>query len=233
MTESHVLSASGTITKKEYVRNVKNKSLKQYLVLESTDPFPDATFKQKSSFVKFYYVAVKADRLDQDIKIAAQAAEGQMKEEIASALGEIRIDEKTFYTIRLRNISAQILPLLIKAYEYEGIKMHPFRESIQDYAWIHVRKFFHLEEIQDGIYTDLDDPFIGYVEVPRKLKWGELEEITRKAKTDTRYPNFDRALGSISKRGEPKEIIRIYSPDMSDDVIEDISQAFRKHFNAL
>src|SRR6056297_1590868 len=121
---SNVLSASGTIEKKECVRNVKDKSLKDYLILESIDPFPDVHIKNKSSFVKFYYVVIDTNELDQDIKIAARSAEGQMEEEIASAQGEIKLGDKTYYAIRLRNISSQMLSRLIKAYEYEGIKMH-------------------------------------------------------------------------------------------------------------
>ena len=123
---SNVLSASGNIIKKEYVCNTRIKSLKNYLILESTDPFPEAQFRHKSEFVKFYYVAIKTEKLDQDIKIAAQSAEGQMEVEVASALGEIQVKNKTYYAIRLRNITSQMLPRLIKAYEYEGIHMQTF-----------------------------------------------------------------------------------------------------------
>lgn len=230
---SNVLSASGNIIKKEYVCNTRIKSLKNYLILESTDPFPEAQFRHKSEFVKFYYVAIKTEKLDQDIKIAAQSAEGQMEVEVASALGEIQVKNKTYYAIRLRNITSQMLPRLIKAYEYEGIHMHPFEENVSDYAWIQVRKFFHLEEIEEGIFTDLDDPLIGYLEAPRKLEWEELEDLTKKVKEETHYPNFDKAMGTISKHGEPKDIIRIYEPHMSEDVLKDISKKFRSHFFEL
>jgi len=230
---SNVLSAAGSITKKEYVCNTRIRSLKNYLVLESVDPFPEAHIRHKSRFVKFYYVAIISDKLDQDIKIAAKSAEGQMEEEVASALGEIRIGDKTYYSIRLRNISSHMLPRLIKAYEYEGITMHPHEGNIHEYSWIHVRKFFHLEEIEEGIYTDLDDPYIGYLQLPRKIEWEELEAITEKVKIDTHYPNFDRALGTIFKKGEPTEVIRIFSSDMTEEVLKDISTSYRKHFSDL
>lgn len=230
---SNVLSAYGLIEKKEHVHSLKMKSLKNYLILESIDPFPGAHIRHKSSFVKFYYLAIKPDRLDQDIKIAAQSAEGQISGEVSSALGEIKIDDKSYYVIRLRNISENTLPLLVKAYEYEGINMYPFKENVHGDVWIEVKKFFHLEEIEEDIFTDLDDPFIGYLKIPRKLDWEELETLTQKVKQEIPYSNFDKALGTIYKGGEPVEVIRIFSPDMTEDVLKKISESFRKYFSDL
>lgn len=233
MATSNVMSAYGLIEKKEHVHTLKMKSLKKYLVLESVDPFPGAHIRHKSHFVKFYYLAIKPDRLDQDIKIAAQSAEGQISEEVSSALGEITIDNKSYYVMRLRNISENVFPRLIKAYEYEGINMYPFEKSLHGDAWMKVRKFFHLEEIEEGIFTDLDDPYIGYLQLPRKLDWDELEKLTQNVKKETSHSNFDKALGTIYKGGEPVEVIRIFSPNMTEDVLKQISESFRKHFSDL
>ncbi|MFP4621066.1 MAG: hypothetical protein ACLFM7_07110 [Bacteroidales bacterium] len=233
MATSNVLSAAGSITKKEYVCTTRIRALKNYLILESVDPFPEAHIRHKSSFVKFYYAGIISDMLDQDIKIAAQSAEGQIRGEVASAVGELKIGDKAFNAIRLRNVSSQMLPRLIKAYEYEGIRMQPREENIHDYAWIHIRKFFHLEEIEEGIFTDLDDPYIGYLQLPKTVEWPELEALTGKVKTETHYPNFDRALGTIFKQGDPIEVIRIFSPDMTEEVLKDIAASYRKFFSDL
>ncbi|MCF8335179.1 MAG: hypothetical protein K9H65_01125 [Bacteroidales bacterium] len=233
MAMSNVLSAYGTIEKREYVRDIKIKSLKKYFILESVDPFPEAHIRHKSSFVKFYFVPMMPERMDQDINISAQSAEGQILGEVASALGEIKIRDKSYDVLRLRNVSENALPRLIKAYEYEGINIYPFEEHVHEYAWIHVKKFFHLEEIEEGIFTDLDDPYIGYLKVPGKLEWEELETLTQSVKKDVHYPNFDKALGTIYKGGEPVEVVRIFSPDMTEDVLKEISESFGKYFSSL
>jgi hypothetical protein len=67
------------------------------------------------------------------------------------------------------------------------------------------------------------------LEIPRKLEWEELESLTHNVKKETRHPNFDRALGNFSKHGENVEVIRIYAPDMDEEVIKEISETFRKH----
>lgn len=229
MTTSNVLSGSGSINKKEFVRSIKVKPLKDYVILESADPFPEAHLRHKSHFVKFYYIPIKAENLNQDIKIAAQSAESRMGEELASALGDITIGDTTYHSIRLRNIDPHMLPQIIKYYEYEGIKVVSPGTNIRDYAFIHIDKFFHLEEIESGIFTDLDDPQIGYLEIPRKLEWQELEQITSKVKGDTIHNNFDRALGTISKHGETTEVIRIYSPEMDEEVLKEIGKTYRKY----
>lgn len=231
MTTSNVLSGSGSIRKKEFVRNARIKSMKDYMILESADPFPEVHMRHKSHFVKFYYIPIVADNLDQDIKIAAQSAENRLGEELASALGDITIGDTTYHTIRLRNVPSQSLPSIVKAYEYEGLTPVAPGNNIRDYAFIQIDKFFHLEEIEEGIFVDLDDPQIGYVEIPERLEWDQLETITGKVKDEITHTNFDRALGTISKHGENTEVIRIYSPDMEEPVLKEISYAFRKHIS--
>jgi len=228
MTTSKVLSGSGSIHKREFVRNVKIKSLRNYMILESVDPFPEAQMRHKSQFVKFYYIPIIADYLDQDIKIAAKSAEDRMGEDLSSALGDLTIGDTTYHSIRLRNVPPQNLPSIIKAYEYEGITMVSAGNSIRDFALIQIEKFFHVEEIEPGIYVDLDDPQIGYIQTPRKLEWEELEHITEKVKDEAEHCNFDRALGTISKHGESIEVIRIYSPDMNEAVLIELSHFFKK-----
>jgi len=229
MTTSNVLSGSGSIRKWELVRNAKIKSLKNYMILESVDPFPEAHQRHKSNFVKFYYIPIIADNLDQDTKIAAKSAESRIGEELASALGDITIGDTTYHTIRLRNVTPQLLPSIIKAYEYEGITMVSAGENIRDQAQIHIDKFFHVEEIQEGIYIDLDDPQIGYIETPRALKWDDLERITDKVKSEAEHTNFDRALGTISKHGENIEVIRIYAPEMNEAILIELGYFFKKY----
>lgn len=199
------------------------------MILESVDPFPEAHLRHKSHFVKFYYIPIIAQNLNQDIKIAATSAESRIGNELASALGDITIGDTTYHSIRLRNISPQDLPSIIKAYEYEGITMAPSGETIKDYAQITLDKFFHLEEIQRGLYIDLDDAQIGYVETPRRLDWEELEEITEKVKSEAEHTNFDRALGTISKHGENIEVIRIYAPNMNEAILIEIGYFYKKY----
>ena len=231
MATSNVLSGSGSITKREYVRNAKIRSLKKYMILESADPFPEAHVRHKSHFVKFYYLPILSDRLDQDIKIAAHSAEGQIGGDLASALGDITIGDQTYHAIRLRNVETSQLPLLVKAYEYAGIKMMPSGQSVHDHALIRIDKFFHLEEIEEGIFVDLDDQQIGYLEIEGEMDWDKLETLTQKVKLQTQHSNFDRALGHFSKHGEDINVIRIYAPDMDEEVIREISKTFRKHLD--
>ena len=228
MAISNVLSGFGSIIKKEFVRNLKIRGLKNYMILESADPFPEAHVRHKSSFVKFYFLPFEAESLDQDTKIAAHSAEGQIGGDLASALGDITIGEQTYHAIRLRNVSEKLLPLLIKAYENSGIRLLPAGDAVRDYASIRIEKFFHLEEIGDGLFTDLDDPQIGYLEIPRKLKWEDLESLCQAVKQETNHPNFDCAFGNISKHGEQTEVIRFYAPDMDEEVLREIGSCFRK-----
>jgi L-asparaginase/Glu-tRNA(Gln) amidotransferase subunit D len=65
------------------------------------------------------------------------------------------------------------------------------------------------------------------------LEWQELEKLTQAVKKETRFPNFDVAMGSILKRDESREIIRIYSPEMNEEVLVEISEIIRKQYADL
>jgi acyl-CoA-binding protein len=92
-----------------------------------------------------------------------------------------------------------------------------------------VKKFFYLEEIEQGFYIDLDENEKGYFEIPRQFKWEEFEDITKKVREDCKYPDFDGAIGVISKHGVNQNIIRIYHPQLDKEKILDIGKSYIKH----
>jgi hypothetical protein len=231
MSQNNVLSASGSITKKEIVRTVKVKSKTGQLILESSDPFPEVhtKLKKKHKLPRYFYIAINPRNLDQDILIAARDAEREMLEELNSAIGDIQVNEETFHVIRLKNISTKILGSVLKAYESHGVEICNFEKNINDPAIITTKKFFYLEEVEQGFYLDLDEQEKGYLEIPRLFKWEEFEKITQKVKEDSSLPEFDGAIGVITKHGVNQNIIRIYTPHLDQEKLIQIGKGYIKH----
>ncbi|MFO8235686.1 MAG: hypothetical protein R6U04_09815 [Bacteroidales bacterium] len=231
MNKNNVLSASGTITKKELVHSVKVKSSIDSLVLESVDPFPDvdSRYKKKYKVPKYYYIGITPHHLDQDILISARNAERHIDEELHSAIGEIKVNGETHRVIRLKNISGKLLEKVLTAYKDYGLEIQTFNENINNSAIICTRKFFYLEEIEQGFFLDLDEEEKGYLEVPRKLSWEEFERITEKVKSECKHPAFDGAIGVISKHGVNQHVIRIYHPNLDKEKILEIGKNYIKN----
>jgi hypothetical protein len=231
MSKNNVLSASGSVTKKELVRSIKIKSGQDYIILESADPFPqvDYKLKKKVKLPKYFYIGIIQKHLDQDILLSARNAERDMHEDLNSAVGTIVINEDKYNVIRLKNIPTRILANALDVFQEHGIKIVSFNKNINDTAIIHTRKFFYLEEIEQGFYMDLDELEKGYVEVPRRFKWAEFEEISENVRSDCRYTDFDGAIGEINKHGLNQNMIRIYSPQLDTDKLLEIGKGYIKH----
>ncbi|MFP4018042.1 MAG: hypothetical protein ACLFUH_02235 [Bacteroidales bacterium] len=231
MNKNNVLSASGTITKKEIVCSVKVKSSVESLVLESIDPFPDVDTKHKKRYKvpKYYYIGITPHHLDQDILISARNAERQVDTELHSAIGEINIDGETYRIIRLKNISGKTLEEVLTAYKQYGLELKTFEKNIHSPAIICTKKFFYLEEIDQGFFLDLDEEEKGYVEVPNKLNWEKFEKITGKVKPECKNPAFDGAIGNISKHGVSQDVIRIYHPELDKEKLLEIGKTYIKN----
>lgn len=229
---SHVLSASGSITKKELLRSYKNKALADYLVLESIDPFPQVEHKPKSNLPRYYYVAVDSSYLDHDVIHTARHVEQELHEELNAAVGEIFMDSSHFLVIRLKNIPSKLLVQVVNGYKESGMKLSGFEKHVNDPAIIHIRKFFYLEEVLDGFYFDLDEGEIGYFEIPTTLEWKDFYQLTDEVKKENPGVSFDGATGNFTKHGVATNIIRIYSPVLDQDTLLKLGKSYLKHLSA-
>ncbi len=231
MSKNNVLSASGSITKKELVRSIKIKSDQDYIILESADPFPqvDYKLKKKVKLPKYFYIGILQKHLDQDILLSARNAERDMREDLNSAVGNITIGKDQFNVIRLKNIPTRMLANILNVFQEHGIRIISFDKNINETAVIHTRKFFYLEEIEQGFFIDLDEVEKGYVEVPRRFKWEEFEEISQNVRSNCKYTDFDGAIGEINKHGLNQNVIRIYSPQLDNEKLLEIGKGYIKH----
>ncbi len=228
MNSTGVLSASGVIKKKELVKNHVYKFLSDYLVLESLNPFPAIKFKSKKKLPHYYYIALKEDYLEHDLKIAIRKIERKYKEEITSAIGYLEVKGENYTVIRLKNIKRSMLKSVFQHYLDEGIKIATKKESFQEKAVVEIKKFFYLEKVSDSIYSDLDEEAIGYFEIPAQISWETFVQLTWEIKNRDDALIFDAALGAIQKNSVTHHMIRIYYPNLNQEILKDISNEYLK-----
>ena len=102
---------------------------------------------------------------------------------------------------------------------HEGLKFMKKRK-VKGEAIIELKKHFELEPLDDGIYKDLVDPLMYYLEIPRHLNWHLFLKITTAIKHNIDNLNFDAAVGAIYLK-DIIEVVRIFAKDISkDDLVE-------------
>ncbi len=225
MSTNNIIERYGNLIKEESLVTMEDKILPNTFVLEAPEPFPgfysyysDAPSDSKPLYV--YLVLNKQYTIEETTR-ATQNIKDYFKTNFSAAAGHIDIYNEQFEILRIRHLDSydQIMDLQA-CYKDEGIEFKKKPKSIQGKGIIRLRKFFTLEELGDDMFFDVDEKDHGYFTIPRKLKWKEFEEITKKVKNNWDFSNFDAAVGHFHKNFCICDMIRIYNPKIDREYLE-------------
>ena len=231
MATTRIIETMGSISKVEKLKTLDNNILENTLVLEEIEPFPGyhganlpTGYNPRAIYLinKKKHSTVKILRMTQEIRKS-------FKHDIDGTAAEICINNNVFNCIRLRNLeSYSFIPELQKCYMHEGIKFRKTKK-INGEGIIELKKHFELEKLGDGLYKDLLDPLMYYIEIPRHLTWNLFLEITTSIKRNIDNLHFDAAVGAIYLK-DIIEVVRIFAKDMSK---EDLSIIHAKYLEEI
>lgn len=222
-----IIETIGSISKVEKLETLNNNILENTLVLEEIEPFPGyhgANLPTGYNPTAVYLVLSKKVSTVRIMRIT-QNIRKYLKPGFDSTVARICINNDVFNCIRLRNLdSYAIIPELQKNYLHEGLKFLKKREIHGD-GIIEVKKHFELEKLEDGIYKDLEDPLMYYLQIPDHLNWSVFLEITTSIRHNLDDLSFDAALGAIYMK-EITEVVRIFARDMGVPDLQKIRQRY-------
>ena len=217
----------GSIAKVEKLEPLTNNVLENTFVLEEIEPFHGyhgANLPTGYNPMAVYLVLTKKVSTVKIMRIT-QKIHKYYKPVFDGTAAEININNDVFYCIRLRNLkNYTIISELQKNYIPEGLKFMKKRK-IQGAGIIEIKKHFELEKIEDGIYKDLEDPLMYYLQIPVHLTWSVFLEITTSIKHNLDDLSFDGALGAIYMK-EVTEVVRIFAKDLSIPDLQMIRQKY-------
>lgn len=231
MATTRIIETMGSISKVEKLETLDTNILENTLVLEEIEPFPGyhgANLPTGYNPCAVYLVykkklsSVKIRRMTQEIRKT-------VKFDLDGTAAGICINNDVFNCVRLRNLpSYSVIPELQKNYMHEGLKFRK-KKKVTGEAIIELKKQFELEKMDDGIYKDMLDPLMYYIEVPRHLNWHLFQEITTAIKHNIDNLNFDAAVGAIYLK-DIVEVIRIFAKDLT---LEDLKVIRRKYIDEI
>ena len=209
-----VISSFGYITKVELLNTIKTNILENTFVLESFEPFPGYHGNNlPSHFMPHHlFLATKKDYSFEQISRASQNIRSNCKIGFGARPAELFIFNKKVPAIRIKDLeSFEKIPELQKWYINEGI-FFAKQKKFNNEGVIKVFKQFELDEVEEGIFIDQDEPLMTYLKVPVKLSWKVFESITYSIKNNLDGSKFDAAQGVIFIK-DVTDVVRIYSKD--------------------
>ena len=219
-----ILQRYGNLLKQESLETMNDKILPNTFVLEAPEPFPGffGYYSEIPSDSKPLYIYLVLNRLYtlEEVTRATVNIKKYFAADFNAAAGTVNIYNNTFDVIRIRHLdSYDQIQDLQSCYLDEGIEFKKKPKSIQGLAIIRLKKFFTLEEIEEGVYNDLDEKDHGYFVIPHKLTWKYFEDITKKVKNNWDQSYFDAAIGHIHQDFSIVDMIRIYNPKINNEYL--------------
>jgi len=217
----------GSIAKVEKLETLNSNILNNTLVLEEIEPFPGyhgANLPTGYNPTAVYLVLRKKVSTVRIMRII-QSIHKYFKPGFDATAAQICINNDVFNCIRLRNLESYgNIPELQKNLMHEGLKFMK-KKKIHGEGIIEIKKHFELEKLGEGIYKDLEDPLMYYLQIPNHLNWSVFLEITTSIKHNLDNLSFDGALGAIYMK-EITEVVRIFAKDFGIPDLQQIRQRY-------
>lgn len=227
MEENRVIETFGSITKVEQLHTLESKIIENTFVLETHEPFPGYHGENLPSdpIPHHIFLVTKKEYSGETILRVSQKIKHYFNHSFGAIQGELHIFNTKLNCIRLKDLSGfELIPELQSCYQSEGIEFMRKRRYNKP-GLIRVNKYFELKEITAGIYKDLIDLRMFYLEIPVQLTWKLFEQITFSIKNNLDNRNFDAALG-ILYRQDLVDVVRIFEKDCSLDRLHSLKERY-------
>ena len=238
MKEKIIIETVGTISKKETLASVEAGFCKGSLVLEILYPFPgyyhttvpDTETLNPSSI----FLITKRNYNDEKIIRAYYAIKKEFESEFNATPGKLTLFNVQTSCIRIKHLeSYDMLAKLIELFNKHGIQMAKYRRVAPYEGVIKINKFFSLSNPEKGLYLDIAEPEMCYIEIPAHLKWSTFEKMTHEIKANTEDNKFDAAIGAFYRQDCLLDVVRIYDKNIDNHKINTIKDKYLEVINRL
>ncbi len=217
------------LTKKDMVVSVEEKILPDSLVFESLNPFPGYYHELPTDAGSMYiYLILDKQYPLEEVLRATQAIEKLYNWNFDAGKAYMTIGSTFLNAIRVRHLpSIDLLVKIQEAYEKQGIHFL-MKKKLQGRLEANVKivKFLELEQLDEGIFLNVQDPTFAYIEIPKYLKDDEFVKVSMDVKYNWTGHEFDAASASFYINGFLMEAVRIFSDKMDLDYLRDIQKLY-------
>lgn len=223
---------SGYTLKEEQVTALTQGILKGTFVLENSQPFPGyygLLMKEPNVPRSIFFICTEKHSWESILR-ATEKVNKKYGSRLNGAAAEVQLGRQTYYGIRVNGIASydevEKYQTAYRDLGYTMEKSHKFREN--DPALIKVKKFFHIHESEDGIYSDDSDPNMSYILIDSQLDWNDFRKVTEFVKNNITDKNYDIVSGVFYMNGGVQDMLRVLKPDASAELLREIQTKYKK-----
>ncbi len=223
MISPKTVASLGFILKKEKLGPLNVPEAMDLFALEATQPYPGYYSSQylpewsgKHPLHMVYFViqpfeyahTEKLTRIGQNVL-------RELELHLQVYPGFVQIDDQNYYGLHLRAKTLEPLGQIIEKFREHGVRFVEKKSFTECQCMINVQKFIKMHFVNEGVYQDMVNSDIYYIQLPDELPWKQFEEITLGMKKNLKLPDFDAALASVHHEGGFMDFVRIYTPDLT------------------
>jgi hypothetical protein len=219
---------TGTIIKEETVKSLQKKTIPNTAVLEVEDSYPGYYgLSDQPAQPNFIYLLTKKEYPFEEVKRMEKKIKSQCKEKFHISSAMLEIQNKLWPAIRIKNLKTYAhLEDIMDFLQDEDVEFIQTKKIYDFKSIIKTDKVFWVEEVKKGIYLDQDEREIGYIRLPKSLKWKSFETVTFMVKNNWLGKGFDAALGHFNRHKGVEEVVRIYTRENSVELLETIREVY-------
>lgn len=215
----NLLSSIGTITKDEEITTADHINGANIMIFETQHPYYGyyGTTVPENPDTTSLFLVTRLQHNDEKIIRSIQAVKKKINYKFDAVPGHISFNNKLYGVIRVRCVAEKNIPELVKLLSETGIEFIAPRKQAPVVALIHITKYFDIEEVEDGIFFDLNNETFGYLRVESKLDWDKFVSVTKHVRNNVVGITFDGAQSTLYNRDGVIDFVRVYSEKRSVD----------------
>ena len=224
----------GHIIKEEMISLLNHHLLPKTIVINIDHPFPGYHGWDYNFTSKPRAIIILTAKLYSWAKLlrAQQFVNKHTNLDINASFAKIMIGKQIYYGVRIKGLTSydQIPELQQKLIDF-GIELLSGKKIKTDKpVSIKISKFFHIKKMDDHIYSDKCIKNIYYIEIPGYMNWETFREATEHIKHNVSNNNFDVVKGIFYKDNCVFDIIRLFKPGMTLELLQEIKERYHKYF---
>lgn len=234
----NIIERYGSLKKNEHLKLITDEAVvENTLAFESPEPFPGYYGSQQGQTIPLYVYLVLDQHLYQDDFLAInEQIKTKFSQNYHATLANLEFFDEEYHAIRIRNVDNYgTIYQLQQMYIDNGI---PFRKQTKRYkdidkAFVRIKKFFKIEEIEPGFFIDRMDAYHGYFIIDQHLKFDDFGEIAKQVAYNVDIIDYDAGLACYFENFSVHDMIRIYTDQISLDILKQIKYEYDKRLSKL
>lgn len=230
-----IIESLGTIIKKEHLALVESETNSNSLILENSKPYPGyhGSTVPDSLEPDSLFAITKLLYNDERIIRAIQAVKRMTDKTFDAAPGIVTIQNEINHFVRVKYLQYKQAGEVISEFVNAGIEFRRKRKVSPFETIIRVKKFFKIKEGMDGVYYDMENKNMFYLQIPVFLRWVTFEKITMNIKYNMEDKNFDAAQTSVYTEEGLMDFVRIYDKDSCQGKLIHIREKYLEAISKL